>query len=142
MSNSVAETTSKRARWLADMDPGIAPYVNILDAHGIETYESCQAGEGHCYPEPAVRFHGQVGEGYRAVQIALTYGMPVTDLRRFWTINRHGELDGPTWEIVFSRPAKEGELGDIAGMVPVMEMFVRSFQKRIEASRPTDGRSA
>lgn len=38
------------------LDPKIAKYVNILRKHGIETYESCQGGEGHAYDYPAIRF--------------------------------------------------------------------------------------
>lgn len=33
------------------LDPGIASYVHILHQAGIETYESCQGGKGHTYPE-------------------------------------------------------------------------------------------
>ena len=86
--------------WLAAMDPGIAPYVDVLDAAGIETFESCEGGEGHSMPEPTVRFHGQRGEGFRALAVALEHGLPVLDLRRYWAIIE-GEPTGPYWELTF-----------------------------------------
>lgn len=52
-----------RGGWLKDLDSGIRPYVKILDDNGIETFESCQGGDGHCFPEPTIRFHGVRGEG-------------------------------------------------------------------------------
>jgi hypothetical protein len=47
-----------RARWLPELDPGIAPYVDALRGEGIETFESCDGGDGHAYTEPTVRFSG------------------------------------------------------------------------------------
>lgn len=44
--------------WLADLDAGIAPYVDVLDAAGIETFESCEGTEGHGFLEPTIRFYG------------------------------------------------------------------------------------
>ncbi len=94
-----------REEWLATLDPGIAPYVDVLDAHGIETYESCQGGKGHSYPEPTVRFFGAPGKGFHAVQVAIEHGLPVRQLNRFWTVNGASEPEGPNWELVFWRPA-------------------------------------
>ena len=31
----------------------------------METFESCQGGAGHAYPEPTVRFFGEKAAGYR-----------------------------------------------------------------------------
>jgi len=53
------------------LDPGNAPYVTALQAAGIETFESCEAGEGHSYPEPVVRFFGDASEGFRALAVVL-----------------------------------------------------------------------
>lgn len=83
-----------------DLDPGIAPGVQILQKAGVETYESCEGGPGHPYPEPAIRFHGTHAEGFRALGIALQHGLPVSALRRIWTIS-DGEPVGPTWELAF-----------------------------------------
>jgi hypothetical protein len=94
----------KRAKWLATLDPGIAPYVDVLDAGGIDTYESCQGGDGHAAPEPMVRFHGDDAEGFRALAVALSAGLPVVDLRRFWQVV-NGEPCGPYWEMAFRTTA-------------------------------------
>jgi hypothetical protein len=87
------------------LDPGIAPYVVALRAAGVETFESCAGGGGHCFPEPTVRFHGDPWEGFRALSEALRQGMPVSNLRRFWSVD-DGEPVGPDWEMTFSRPAR------------------------------------
>ena len=92
---------------LRGLDPGIRPFVKILREHGVCTYESCEGGNGHAYPEPAVRFSGTPGEGWRALCIALDHDLPVDDLRRFWSIE-DGEPVGPEWEIVFYRRATDG----------------------------------
>jgi hypothetical protein len=86
------------------LDAGIAPYVEILRTAGVETFESCQGGEGHCFPEPTIRFAGQRSEGFRALAVALDYGLPVRAIRRYWAVN-DGEPCGPDWEMAFWRPA-------------------------------------
>jgi hypothetical protein len=82
------------------LDPGIAQQVEILRAAGIETFESCQGGDGHAYPEPTVRFHGDRSEGYKALAVALQHGLRVSELRRTWPII-DGETTGPWWELTF-----------------------------------------
>lgn len=82
------------------LDEGIRRYVEALAAAGIETFESCQGGEGHAYPEPTVRFHGGRGEGFKALAIAFQWGFPVASLRRTWPVN-DGEPTGPWWELTF-----------------------------------------
>ena len=99
------ERSMSREAWLAELDPGIASYVDVLDAAGIETFESCEGGRGHSYPEPVVRFHGTRGEGFRALAVAVQNGLPVRAIRRLWTIDEFGEPHGPYWEIAFWRPA-------------------------------------
>jgi len=89
-----------RARCLPELDPGIAPYVDALREAGVETFESCEGGEGHCYAEPAVRFSGDLGDGFRAVAVALEHGFPVQSIRRVWDI-LEGEPRGPHWEMAF-----------------------------------------
>ena len=82
------------------IDPGIAREVKILWENGVETYESCQGGEGHSFLEPTVRFRGGQGEGFIALGIALQHGLKVSELRRFWSI-QGGEPHGPEWEMTF-----------------------------------------
>jgi hypothetical protein len=101
----VSGKRSKRRAEAADqLDPGIAAAVRVLRDAGIETYESCEGGPGHSFPEPTVRFFGQRQEGYRALAAALLgsdeIGLRLYALRRFWTIE-DGEPVGPHWEIVW-----------------------------------------
>jgi len=81
------------------LDKGVERAVNLLLDAGVETFESCEGGEGHAYTEPTVRFHGERAEGFRALAIALQYGLKVSSLRRVWPIN-DGEPTGPWWELV------------------------------------------
>jgi hypothetical protein len=80
------------------IDPGILGALEVLREAGIETFESCQGGEGHAYPEPTIRFHGHPSEGFRAYAIALANGIDVLALRRVWDVLDQ-ELTGPWWEI-------------------------------------------
>lgn len=101
------------------LDPGIAPWVEILRNHGVETYESCQGGadperdRGHAYPEPTIAFFGGPAAGTKAYSIAKQHGLPISQLRRVWKEDDH-ELVGPQWEIVFSRQATAQEGLDAA----------------------------
>ena len=82
------------------LDPGISDAVQTLRHGGIETFESCEGGQGHAYAEPTVRFHGDKSEGFRALAIALRAGLHVTALRRTYDI-LDGEPTGPWWELTF-----------------------------------------
>ena len=82
------------------LDHGIADAVRALRDADVETFESCEGGEGHAYPEPTVRFHGDSPEGLRALAVAMEAGLPVFELRRVWTIQDE-EPNGPWWELVF-----------------------------------------
>jgi hypothetical protein len=82
-------------------DRGIAKAVEILQAAGIETFESCEGGKGHAYPEPTIAFHGGPAAGWRALAASLARGLPVDSLRRTWVILDTNEPTGPRWEITF-----------------------------------------
>jgi hypothetical protein len=82
------------------LDRGIEKAVERLQACGIETFESCEGGPGHAYPEPTVRFHGTPEAGWRAVAVCLAHGLPIAKLRRIWNVST-GEPTGPYWEVVF-----------------------------------------
>ena len=71
-----------------------------MNAAGVGTFESCQGGKNHCYPEPTVRFHGQASEGFRALAAALQAGLPVVALRWVWIV-QDNEPTGPCWELTF-----------------------------------------
>ena len=83
------------------LDTGIQKAVLVLRAAGIETFESCEGGPGHSYPEPTVRFHGHQPEGFRALAAALEGGLPVMGLRRVWPV-LDKEPTGPWWELTFA----------------------------------------
>jgi len=83
------------------LDSGITRAVKVLRAAGVETFESCQGGRGHAFPEPTVRFHGGQAEGFRALAIALQHGLNVDALRRYYDVIA-GEPTGPYWEITFA----------------------------------------
>ena len=82
------------------LDKGVSRYVELLNAANVETYESCEGGEGHSYPETTVRFHGGSAEGFRALSVAMQHAMPVRSLRRVWSMI-DGEPVGPVWELAF-----------------------------------------
>jgi hypothetical protein len=83
------------------LDPGIAKFVHVLNDEGVETFESCEGGTDHAYPEPTVRFHGDQAEGFRALSVAQRENLPVASLRRAWPI-LDNEPTGPWWELTFS----------------------------------------
>lgn len=86
------------------IDLGIVRAVVVLDAAGVETFESREGGAGHSYPEPTVRWHGTPADGWRALGVLMTYGLPVRRLSRTWTFDNHGvekDPDGPYWEATF-----------------------------------------
>lgn len=104
---SITNDSRERPEWAersfaSDLDPGIAVAVHMLLDHGIETYESCQGGDGHggAGEWPVVRFYGQRDEGFKALAVAQMYDLPVYALNRTWHIV-DGEPTGPNWEIVF-----------------------------------------
>ena len=82
------------------LDPGIEKEVLALRSFGVETFESCEGGPGHAYPEPTVRFHGNQPEGFRALGIAMAARLRVSELRRVWPVI-DGEPTGPWWELTF-----------------------------------------
>jgi hypothetical protein len=84
------------------LDMGIRPYVEALNAAGIETFESCEGSPGHSYPEPTIRFHGDRSEGFRAVAVAIQGQLPVVALKRLWTVIDR-EITGPWWEMTFHK---------------------------------------
>jgi hypothetical protein len=94
------------------LDPGVRHAVDVLRAAGVETFESCEGGRGHAFPEPTIRFHGDRAEGFRALAVALRADLTVDALRRAWPVVQ-GEPTGPWWELTFVLPTT-GQ-GDPAG---------------------------
>jgi hypothetical protein len=85
------------------LDTGIKDIVLTLLRNGVETFESCEGGVGHSFPEPTVRFEGDSSEGLRALSVALAHGLPVAELRRTWGIV-DGLIHGPWWVMTFHPP--------------------------------------
>ncbi len=84
------------------LDPGIVEAVRILQEHGVETCQSCEGGEGHAYPKPTVEFlAGDAGAGFKALGVAFTYGLPVSELSLFWSV-QDGKPTGPYWKLTFT----------------------------------------
>lgn len=91
------------------LDEGIREAVAILFANGVETFESCEGGPGHAFPEPTIRFEGQTSEGFRVLSVALENGLPVRALRRVWHV-MDGIPHGPWWELTFMPPRPPGPM--------------------------------
>jgi hypothetical protein len=83
------------------LDRGIEKAVRALQANSIETFESCEGGVAHAYPEPTVRFYGSIAAGWHAVGVCLDNGLPISSLRRVWDILDQNLPTGPYWEITF-----------------------------------------
>jgi hypothetical protein len=107
------------------LDAGIAAFVHALMDVGVETFESCEGGAGHCYPEPTIRFHGGQAEGLRALSAAIAANLPVGELRRTWPVV-DGEVTGPWWELTFA--ATMSPSGDLS-------LFYRPNDRNVESNR-------
>lgn len=93
------------------LDEGIKDIVLTLLANGVETFESCEGGRGHAFPEPTVRFEGSSAEGLRALSVALENGLPVAELRRAWGVV-DGVIHGPWWMMTFHPPRNSPQWAD------------------------------
>lgn len=89
-----------------DLDPGIRRAVKVMRECGVETFESCQGGQGHAYAEPSVRFYGSDGAGWHALQVIIDHGLPVSSLSRVWTFDstKAAIPHGPYWQVTFFAP--------------------------------------
>lgn len=106
----------------SQLDPGIEDAVYLLTDHGFETFESCEGGPGHCFPEPTVRFYGDEYDAIRAYDICVAHGMLVNCVRRVFQKSDvdpsrkkdqypHGYVwDRPFNEIVFLKHADTGTI--------------------------------
>ena len=85
-------------------DEGIEYVVRLLMTNDIKTFESCEGGEGHAYPEPTVCFEeDRPGDEFRALALCMELDLPVSELRRVYRVNvmRPQELEKPHWQLVF-----------------------------------------
>jgi hypothetical protein len=102
---------AREMRFDPPLDEGIREIVVVLVGNGVETFESCEGGRGHCFPEPTVRFEGDSSEGLRALAVALENGLPVARLRRVWGVI-DGQIHGPWWEMTFWPPKGSAQWAD------------------------------
>lgn len=91
------------------IDKGILNEVLILRKHGVDTFESCEGGVGHCFPEPTIKFHGDKNEGIRVAHICLQENLPVFKIGRTFYVD-DGELTTPYWELVLISRIPKGQL--------------------------------
>jgi len=81
-----------------NLDDGIALAVRVLMENGVETFESCQGGSGHCFQYPTIRFFGDKTEGYKAFDVLAKKGFRVISLQRAWPIENN-EIGAPYWQL-------------------------------------------
>lgn len=91
------------------IDKGILQAVLTLRKHRVDTFESCQGGVGHCFPEPTIKFHGDKNEGIRVACICLQENLPVFKIGRIFTVD-DGEITTPYWQVIFISRIPNGQL--------------------------------
>ncbi len=91
------------------IDKGILNEVLVLRKHGVDTFESCQGGVNHSFPEPTIKFHGDRNEGIRVAYICLQEFLSITEIRRTFSIENE-EITMPYWEVVFKSEIPKGQL--------------------------------
>jgi hypothetical protein len=89
-----------------ELDFGIRDAVLALRAAGIETFESCEGGKGHAFPDPTIKFQGGPWAGYRAFAAAMERGLPVLRIQQVYGVSGN-HLEGPWWEMIFHTTVKE-----------------------------------
>lgn len=85
------------------LDEGIAHAVAVLRSAGVETFESCEGGEGHSFSHPTVKFYGSTAAGWAALATCMDFELPVHELARVWDVDA-GEPSGPYWKLTLKRP--------------------------------------
>lgn len=111
------------------LDAEIHDIVLTLLREGVETFESCQGGKGHCMAEPTVRFEGDASEGLRALSVALAHGLPVRSLNRTWAM-RDNLIHGPWWEMKFFPPRGSQQEADRDTSMRYAEQMVAREESR------------
>jgi hypothetical protein len=95
---------AKRGIFEPPLDEGVRDIVLTLLANGVETFESCEGGDGHSFSEPTVLFEGSAAEGWRALSIAFENDLPVSELRRAWGVIDGVIHHGAWWVMTFHPP--------------------------------------
>lgn len=94
--------------WYDDLDPGIRFAVKVLHAHGLETGQSCEGGDGHAYPKPTVDLWGAAGgcPGFAALHHLETYGLQPVAVSQVWNVE-HGRIHEVLWRVELARSCPE-----------------------------------
>jgi len=87
--------TEYAERFDSPLDRNISYAVKVLRDAGIETYESCESGRGHAFPEPTVRFGGVYADGMRLSPWPCV--RPTSSRSSPNLAHERGELVGPNW---------------------------------------------
>jgi hypothetical protein len=70
-----------------NLDEQIKPIVELLRKYGFNTYESCQGGEGHAFPQPTIRFEGDEFDLIRAYELCEHFGYRPSEVSRvYWKV--------------------------------------------------------
>lgn len=90
------------------LDKGIRFAVRALHAHGIETCQSCEGGEGHAYSEPSVDILAGPNDvaGFNALACLVDFGLPVSLVSKVWNI-KNGMPYECIWRIIFNKSFPE-----------------------------------
>jgi hypothetical protein len=94
--------------WYQKLDLGIRFAVRILHARGIETCQSCQGGDGHCYDRPTVDLPTGPEDaiGFGAVFALRAFGLPVREVALVWPV-WNGLPYEKLWRITFYRTMED-----------------------------------
>lgn len=101
------------------IDTGILPALKILRAFGFDTFESCEGGKGHAFPDPTIKFWGDEFDCIRAYELCEQFGLNVFRARRIFfkevLYSQDNTISCPTWvtpynEIVFLKHCKTGTI--------------------------------
>jgi hypothetical protein len=86
-----------RVPW-TDIDSEIASALHALADFEIDTFSSCQGGEGHASLMPEIFFHGNDDVGLYAVWLLESQGFRVWELSHHWDLE-HGLPRRPFWRV-------------------------------------------
>ena len=100
---SIAEPYTSGDQFDPSLDEGIERAVLVLHNAGVTTFSSCEGGEGHCFPEPTVKFQGSFACAMQAAGIAINSGLPVKAVRETWSVQNGRFVGGPCWEMTFDK---------------------------------------
>lgn len=88
MASTPFRTSMATEQFYQALDPGIRFAVRILHAAGIEICQSCESGDGHCYPEPTIDLPRGASDnsGFAALHALAQYGLNVTSIAIVWNV--------------------------------------------------------